>query len=116
MGCMQFSSSEITFPSEKNLSLTSISEINRQQIKEKVYLKGQVEATAPLLKRGAYKLEDEKGSIWIVTTQKLPQLGDILLIEGRVEYRDIPLGETNQEERYVQELQIIAQRQDSSQD
>ena len=72
-----------------------------------VYLEGKVGDRAPLLGSGAYQLQDASGQIWIVTSRRLPAVGDSVLIEGQVNYKRIPVGEQDLGELYVIEVQQL---------
>ncbi len=68
-----------------------------------VYLQGKVINQAPFLKAGAYQLQDATGKIWIVTNQTLPNVGDTLVIQGKLQFKSIPLGGQELGEVYVEE-------------
>ena len=56
-----------------------------------VYLEGQVINRAPLIGFGAYHLKDETGTIWVLTNQVLPNLGDQVLIKGQTQFHSMPV-------------------------
>jgi len=63
----------------------------KRQVDTEVYLQGKVENRAPFVGNAAYQLQDTTGSIWILTKQALPQLGDEILVKGKVRYQSIKL-------------------------
>ena len=79
----------------------SISEIADKENGKKVYIAGEVIRTVPLVKNGAYQLQDETGKVWILTTAKLPSVKDKISIQGKIQYQELPFSE---EELYLQEL------------
>ncbi len=72
-----------------------------------VYLEGQVINRAPLIGFGAYHLKDETGTIWVLTNQVLPNLGDQVLIKGQTQFHSIPVAGQELGEVYIQEQQQL---------
>jgi hypothetical protein len=79
----------------------SISEIINKRNEQKVYIAGEVIRTVPLLKNGAYQIQDNTGKVWILTKAKLPSKGDKISIQGQISYQELPF---SQEELYLQEI------------
>lgn len=82
----------------------------KRQVDAEVYIQGKVENRAPFLGNAAYQLQDTTGSIWILTKQTLPQLGDDILVKGKVRYQSIKLKDlANQDlgEVYVDETEQL---------
>jgi len=83
---------------------TPISQLQKPQpTTTVVHLRGEVGDVAPLLAGGAYRLQDSSGSIWVLTTGALPQVGETLLIQGEVRYQSIPIAGQDLGESYVRE-------------
>ena len=98
-----------------SLNIVAIGELPQQtQTQETVQVKGQVKKTVPFLGKGAYQLEDETGVIWVLTQEALPQIGDEVIIEGNLEYQNIPIGEQDLGEFYVIEVKKISTEAQSS--
>ncbi len=72
-----------------------------------VYLTGTVGDRIPLLDGQLYQLQDQTGSIWVVTSDQTLQEGDRLVIRGAVRFQDFPEIESAPGEFYIQELQQI---------
>ncbi|MHC5672142.1 hypothetical protein [Nostoc sp.] len=68
-----------------------------------VYIQGQVEKQAPLMKQWAYQINDSTGKIWVVTNQKNLAEGAQVVIKGKVRYRSIPLAGKELGEVYLEE-------------
>ncbi|MEH1928352.1 hypothetical protein [Nostoc sp.] len=68
-----------------------------------VYIQGQVEKQAPLMKQWAYQINDSTGKIWVVTNQKNLAEGAQVVIKAKVRYRSIPLGGKELGEVYLEE-------------
>jgi hypothetical protein len=79
----------------------SISEIADRRNDQKVYIAGEVIRTVPLLKNGAYQIQDRTGKVWILTKAQLPSKGDKISIQGKIRYQELPF---SQEELYLQEI------------
>jgi hypothetical protein len=82
----------------------------KRQVDAEVYLQGKVENRAPFVGNAAYQLQDTTGSIWILTKQALPQLGDEILVKGKVRYQSIKLKDLADQdlgEVYVEETEQL---------
>lgn len=82
----------------------------KRQVDAEVYLQGKVENRAPFVGNAAYQLQDTTGSIWILTKQTLPQLGDEIMLKGKVRYQSIKLKDlANQDlgEVYLEETEQL---------
>ncbi|MHC5735368.1 hypothetical protein [Nostoc sp.] len=85
-------------------NVTPIREIKPKQDNQAiVYIQGQVEKQAPLMKQWAYKIKDSTGKIWVVTNQKNLGEGSQVVIKGKVRYRSIPLAGKELGEVYLEE-------------
>ena len=92
-------------------NVASISEIQqKRQVDSEVYIRGKVENRAPFVGNAAYQLQDGTGTIWVLTNQALPQLGDEVLLKGEVRYKSITLKELAGKdlgEVYVEEMEQL---------
>ncbi|MBD2559265.1 hypothetical protein H6G95_01180 [Nostoc linckia FACHB-391] len=85
-------------------NVTPIREIKPEQDNQAiVYIQGQVEKQAPLMKQWAYQINDSTGKIWVVTNQKNLVEGAQVVIKGKVRYRSIPLAGKELGEVYLEE-------------
>lgn len=92
-------------------SVTKISDIPQlQKTTATVYLQGRVANRAPFMRDGAYQLQDDTGTIWVFANQPLPTIGDILAIEGQLQFQSIPLGGQDFGEVFVIEQRVIERR------
>ena len=69
----------------------------------KVYITGEVIRTVPLVKNGAYQVQDETDQLWVLTTQKLPKEGSQISILGKVIFQELSISE---KQLYVQEIEV----------
>ena len=92
-------------------NVASIGDIQQKpQVDGEVYLRGKVENRAPFVGNAAYQLQDGTGTIWVLTNQALPQVGDEVLLKGQVRYKSITLKELAGKdlgEVYVEEMEQL---------
>lgn len=92
-------------------NVASIGDIQqKRQVDGEVYLRGKVENRAPFVGNAAYQLQDGTGTIWVLTNQALPQVGDEVLLKGEVRYKSITLKELAGKdlgEVYVEEMEQL---------
>ena len=92
-------------------NVASIGDIQKKrQVDGEVYLRGKVENRAPFVGNAAYQLQDGTGTIWVLTNQALPQLGDEVLLKGEVRYKSITLKELAGKdlgEVYIEEMEQL---------
>ena len=92
-------------------NVASIGDIQqKRQVDSEVYIRGKVENRAPFVGNAAYQLQDGTGTIWVLTNQALPQLGDEVLLKGEVRYKSITLKELAGKdlgEVYVEEMEQL---------
>lgn len=81
----------------------------KRQVDTEVYLQGKVENRAPFVGNAAYQLQDASGSIWVLTKQALPQLGDEMMLKGQVRYKSIKLKGLAEDlgEVYIEEVELL---------
>ena len=70
-----------------------------------IYLEGTVVDRAPFMGSGSYQLQDETGTVWVVTNGPLPQTGETVQITGKVTYQSIPIGGQEMGELYILEVE-----------
>ncbi|NJL82367.1 MAG: hypothetical protein HC890_04305 [Chloroflexaceae bacterium] len=75
---------------------------------EPVQLAGTVGDRAPFLGSGAYQLQDETGSLWVVSSTKaLPEPGERLVIEAQIKYAKITVENQDFSELYGVEVKRL---------
>ncbi|MEH2247981.1 hypothetical protein [Nostoc sp.] len=85
-------------------NVTPIREIKpKQDNQATVYIQGQVEKQAPLMKQWGYQINDSTGKIWVLTNQKNLAKGAQVVIKGKIRYRSIPLAGKELGEVYLEE-------------
>ncbi len=87
----------------------SLIEINKVKEKRKgkvVHLTGKVTQVAPFVDNGAYQLQDDTGSVWVVTENSTPDFGKIISIKGKIQYQSLPFGDRDLGDFYIIELEV----------
>ncbi|MDJ0704277.1 MAG: hypothetical protein QNJ46_13410 [Leptolyngbyaceae cyanobacterium MO_188.B28] len=79
-----------------------------------VYLRGRVKQRIPLLNGWIYQLQDNTGSIWVMTPTPAPKVGEEILIKGLIHYEAIPVAGEDLGEHYIEEQEQIQQEKSDS--
>lgn len=95
------------FGCDRGKSVTEIGQIEQNDRGSIVYIQGKVRSQAPFLGSTAYQLEDRTGKIWIVSDRSIPTQGAEILVEGKVQYESILLGQQDFGELYILELKQL---------
>jgi hypothetical protein len=66
-----------------------------------ITINGIVKKIVPLVGSIAYQVEDNTGTIWVVSENKPPEIGAKIVIKGIRQYQSIPIGEEELGEYYV---------------
>ncbi len=85
----------------------SIIDVEKKKSGKTVYLTGKVIHLAPFVDNAAYKLQDNTGSVWVVTSKTPPTLKAMVSIKGKIQYQSLPFAETELGDFYVIELQQL---------
>ena len=97
-----------------NLPVNAIETLTPQTADTTVTIRGRVGKHAPFLNSSAYEVQDDSGSLWVVTTQPAPASGTKVLLKGQVRYQSIPLAGKEVGEVYLEESEILQQTPPSS--
>ena len=92
--------SSCSFQSHQN-PLTIAQVMNKRDGK-RIYIAGEVIRTVPLVKNGAYQVQDDTNQLWVLSNQKLPEQGTKISILGKVVYQELPFSE---KQLYIQEIE-----------
>ncbi|MGB3533114.1 MAG: hypothetical protein WBA13_06315 [Microcoleaceae cyanobacterium] len=96
---------------QRRLRVTQITNLYpKRKVGAKVYVQGTITSHAPFIGAAAYKVEDSTGSVWVFTTETLPEIDEEILIRAQVEYESITLEEMKDidiGDVYLQELERI---------
>lgn len=117
IGCNQ-----LNVARKARIPVTTINEIIQYQQPQKnsqtqeavYYIEGTVVDYAPFMDNGSYKLQDDTGTVWVLTNGTLPRPGDSITIKGRVEYQQISLGGQDLGELYILEVEKLGTQTQTS--
>ncbi|MEM8503482.1 MAG: hypothetical protein AAF716_10060 [Cyanobacteria bacterium P01_D01_bin.1] len=82
---------------------TAIDSLSAERAEEKVSVSGSVTKRVATLDGWLYQLQDATGSLWVVTNQSDPAVGEIATVSGTVKYEAIVVDEIDAGEVYLQE-------------
>lgn len=104
-GCGQVSTSGWNFSNLRiGSNVTPIRNIKpAQDHQATVYVQGKVERQVPMLQRWAYQIDDSTGKIWVLTNQTNLEIGQEVVVKGKVRYKSIPVDGMDLGEVYVEE-------------
>ena len=96
---------------QRRFRITKLANLSpKRKVGAKVYVEGTINSHAPFVGAAAYELQDSTGSVWVFTTETLPEIGDEILIRAKLEYESITLEElqgVDIGDVYLQELERI---------
>lgn len=85
-------------------NVTPIREIKPTPDKQQtVRIQGKVEKQVPLVQRWAYQINDSTGTVWVVTNHRNFQVGESVVIKGKVQYKSIAIADKDFGEVYLEE-------------
>jgi hypothetical protein len=92
---------------QEKITVTQINSIAQQSSGNQVYLTGEVKEAVPFLGKGAYALSDATGTIWVFSEQNIPRTGEVILIQGEIQYQSIPIDGQEIGGFYVKQVQNL---------
>lgn len=109
-GCSQIAFSTATDDEFKVAQFTGktdrIHDIQNQANQGKtVVLKGKVGKQVPLLGGMVYELQDNTGTIWVLSQPPLPKPGEEVVVKGKVRYQSIRINNQDQGSVYIEQDQ-----------
>ena len=72
-----------------------------------IYITGKVIKIAPLLGKNAYQVQDDTGKIWVITTAKLPSIGQKIFIKCNIKSQNSSSKSQDLEKIYLVELEKL---------
>ncbi|MDJ0535406.1 MAG: hypothetical protein QNJ70_23460 [Xenococcaceae cyanobacterium MO_207.B15] len=89
-----------------------IKDITQKQPGTVIYVTGQVKDLAPLIKDAAYRLQDDTGGIWVITSGILPVSGTQIKVKGKIQQQNITIAAEQLNEFYLLELEQLPSESD----
>jgi hypothetical protein len=69
-----------------------------------VQVQGKIKAQAPLMAgKRAYEVQDETGSVWVVSDRAVPATGSQVSVQGKVKFQKIEIGGKDQSSVYIEQ-------------
>ena len=81
----------------------AIDSLTDQQIDNTITVSGEVAQSAALLEGWIYQIQDETGSLWVLTDRDAPEVGTSVTVEGAVRYEAIVVESIDAGEFYIEE-------------
>ncbi len=83
-----------------------IGEVKNQNYSGKIIkVEGTVQKVIPLLDLKGFEIKDQTDSIWVVTQDNIPRVGDRISIGGKLKYKEIVIGEEKFNEFYLDSIE-----------
>ncbi len=83
--------------------LSAINSLSASQAEDKVSISGSVTQRVALLDGWLYQMQDDSGSLWVLTNRSEPTVGETATVSGIVRYEAIAVGEIDASEVYLEE-------------
>lgn len=84
-------------------TIVPTADLNKQPLNQAVQVKGKVITIAPMIKQVAYEVQDDRGTIWILTKKQPPTLDSEVAVTGKVKFESIQAEGEEWGERYLEE-------------
>ena len=81
----------------------AIDSLTNEQVDDNIIVSGEVAQKAATLNGWIYQLQDETGSLWILTDRDAPEIGEVVTVEGSVRYEPIVVDSIDASEFYIEE-------------
>lgn len=80
-----------------------IADISTQPIGQSIQVRGKVVTVAPMINQSAYEIQDDRGSLWILSQKQPPKLETDVTVTGKVKFESIQVDGQELAERYLEE-------------
>lgn len=84
-------------------SADTINSLMVDRVNETVVITGTVSRRVPLLEGWLYQMQDDTGSLWVLTQRSAPEVGENATVEGLVRYETIAVEAIDASEVYLEE-------------
>ena len=109
-GCQEFIDDSLVALGKEELAITSIQKISKNKSGRTIYVRGKVIHRSPFLGNAAYQLQDDTGSLWVFTSKPLPNQGEEVFIQGKIQHESLPIPEQELGGLYLVELQQLTNK------
>ncbi len=80
-----------------------IADISQKPLDQSIQVKGKVITVAPMINQSAYELQDDRGTVWILTKKQPPKLDSEVTATGKVKFESIQVEGEELADRYLEE-------------
>ncbi|MBE9061085.1 hypothetical protein [cf. Phormidesmis sp. LEGE 11477] len=95
----------------------AINALSAERAEDKVAISGRVMQRVAILDGWLYQIQDDTGSLWVLTRQSEPSVGDAATVSGIVKYEAIVIDAIDASEIYLEEQSYrLAERPSSSEE
>jgi hypothetical protein len=79
------------------------SDLQNQPLEQPVQVKGKVITVAPMINQSAYEIQDDRGTVWILTKKQPPKLDSEVSATGKLKFESIQVEGEEIADRYLEE-------------
>jgi RecJ-like exonuclease len=79
------------------------SDLQNQPLDQSVQVKGKVITVAPMINQSAYEVQDDRGTVWILTKKQPPKLDSEVSATGKLKFESIQVEGEEIADRYLEE-------------
>jgi RecJ-like exonuclease len=84
-------------------AIVPTSDLSKQALDQSVQIKGKVITVAPMINQVAYEVQDDRGTVWILTKKQPPKLDTEISVTGKVKFESIQAEGQEWGDRYLEE-------------
>jgi RecJ-like exonuclease len=84
-------------------AIVPTAELKNQLLGQSIQVKGKVITVAPMINQAAYEIQDDRGTVWILTKKQPPKLDSEVSVTGKVKFESIPVEGEELADRYLEE-------------
>ena len=106
IGCDILNSSKLWL-GKSPIPINKIAKTSENNENNTIYITGEVIKVAPLLGNNAYQVQDDTGSIWVISTGNLPSVGQNIFIKSKIRTQSLSLINQELDELYLVELEQV---------
>ncbi len=82
---------------------TAIDALTDGQVDNTITISGKIAQKSAVLDGWLYQVQDETGSLWVLSDRDAPDVGESVTVEGAVRYEPIVVGDLDVSEFYLEE-------------
>ena len=107
IGCNSLANLGVALPYLGEPPLSTIAKLKDQPKGSIVVIQGTVSKYVPFIGSAAYQIQDKTGTVWIKSTNPLPQSGQNVIVKAKVDFQSIEVASQELGEIYLLELEQL---------